>query len=46
MNEKLTEISDILCPKKFIERHFGNEDEADSSKPPEFLYEKEIKEVP
>ena len=30
-NEQVTEITDILNPQKFIERHFGEED-------PDFLF--------
>jgi len=42
MSEQLQEITDILQPAKFIERHFGNEP-ADA---PEFLFNDVIKEVP
>ena len=37
--EQVTEITDILNPQKFIERHFGDED-------PDFLFQEVLKEVP
>ena len=38
-NEQVAEITDILNPQKFIERHFGDED-------PDFLFQEVLKEVP
>ena len=35
----MAEITDILNPQKFIERHFGDED-------PDFLFQEVLKEVP
>ena len=35
----MPEITDILNPQKFIERHFGEED-------PDFLFQEVLKEVP
>ena len=37
--EQVAEITDILDPQKFIERHFGDED-------PDFLFQEVLKEVP
>ena len=46
MSEQLQEITDILQPAKFIERHFGNEPALGDANAPEFLFNDVIKEVP
>lgn len=46
MSEQLQEITDILHPAKFIERHYGNEPNLEDGNAPDFLFNEVIKEVP
>lgn len=46
MSDQLQEITDILQPAKFIERHFGNDPALEEGNAPDFLFNDVIKEVP
>ena len=46
MSEHFQEMTDILQPAKFIERHFGNEPTLADGNAPDFLFNEVIKEVP